>query len=620
MFFHKINFIMFLLLAGTATTLCLTIPSASALSCAAGTTPATIDCSIPAGSSGNIVNLRDVTDTSNDTKTTTVELDKSVFHRGETAHLTINDFYANLDSTIPDTITAKITSGDSPDGTPLLLTETGSSSSNFVGSFTVPSANNLGVTYSPVPTFAPRIQLTFDNAGTDGNMILADQKLSSDDEVNNGFSTVIESANLTLSNGAALNLGSTQHIVIQYNNTQLGCLVDSLSGCNTDNLSLWISPPSASPFHTFVEVAGGSSGVPLTIDTSAKTFSFDTDLTSIDSSTSGSWLFVLAFDTGGIGGSGGGITHAGFVFDVLAGIGSAEHTVTPPSFGGGSLHYSDGLTIIQGNNKTTFDISKYNQEIPKQVMISGDKVNMTFKTLEGYSPTGVVHMGLYFILPGQDMATTNSIASIVYENNSPVEITDPNNILSNSAASSGNDGKFQYTQFSFIPTKSYDKMSFLVRAWNDHMYSTDARIYDAVDTQKVVKTLPAGVVLYKNFNDLEATLENEGFYKPGIMAHIHDTSAVFNGNQAGSVCWLYDTINHTVTMVISDNNDNELASAKAILQPYEVEKKGDYTFMTFTSEQLNRWNDDQEQRTMGIEAAKAMFMAAENGLLGHRNW
>ncbi len=326
--------------------------------------------------------------------------------------------------------------------------------------------------------------------------------------------------------------------------------------------------------------------------------------------------------TGEGGGGGGGFIRPGLVLDVVLGaIGGSPYIVSPPSFGGGYYHFSDGLTLVQGTNKTIFDISKYNQEIPKQVMTSGEKVSMTFKTFESYNLEGVVHMGLYLIPRGaEDMITTNSIASIVYDNGSPVEVIDPNHILANSLASTTSDGKFQYTQFSFTPTKSYDKMSFLVRAWNDHMYSTDARIYDAVDTQKVVKTLPAGVVLYKNFNDLEATLENEGFYKPGIMAHIHDTSAVFNGNQAGSVCWLYDTINHTVTMVISDNNDNELASAKAILQPYEVEKKGDYTFMTFTSEQLNRWNEDQEQRTMGIEAAKAMFMAAENGLLGHRNW
>src|SRR4029077_18039599 len=156
--------------------------------------------------------------------------------------------------------------------------------------------------------------------------------------------------------------------------------------------------------------------------------------------------YMLAMENIGCGGgvNGGGIVSAGFVLDLLAGAGASESAhVAPPSFGGTYNHYPDGLTITQGTQKTIFDTSKYNQEIPTQVMTSGQKVDMTFKTFEGYNPKAVVHMGLYIIPRGQDMITSNSIGSIVYDQNSPLQVNDPNHILSSVSESSNSDGKFQ---------------------------------------------------------------------------------------------------------------------------------------------------------------------------------
>ena len=322
----------------------------------------------------------------------------------------------------------------------------------------------------------------------------------------------------------------------------------------------------------------------------------------------------------GGGGGGGGLIRPSLVLDFLAGSGGF---VAPPSFGGNYLHYSDGLTFTQGKDTTKFDTSKYNQELPRQVMVKGTPVNMTFKTFEGYNPEkGLIGMTLYIIPRGPDlnMDASNSIASIEWKRGTPVEVDDPNHILSKANASSSTDGKFQYTQFSFTPAKSYDKMSFLARAWNDHLGTTEVRVHDDLNTPPPPKTLPVGVVKYDIFNDLQAELEKEGFYKPTLMSHIHDTNAVFTGSDGGSVYWLYDTLKHSVTLVISDNNDNNLYSYQVELQPYAAEKKGDYKFMNFTSEQLNRWDETQEQKAMDLEAEKAMALAQEKGIMPQRNW
>jgi hypothetical protein len=272
----------------------------------------------------------------------------------------------------------------------------------------------------------------------------------------------------------------------------------------------------------------------------------------------------------------------------LGAIGCSPYVVQPPSFGGLGYHFSDGLTFTQGHNKTILDISHYNQELPKQVMIPGNKVNMTFKTYESYYSEGVIHMGLYLIPRGQNMITPNSIASIEWDKGKPIKVIDPKDILFNANASSDSDGKFQYTKFSFVPTRSYEKMSFLVRVWNDHRYTTDTRIHDdANETKPTVDILPPGVTRYDNFSDLQQALDQDQYCKPEILSHIHDTSTVFPDSQ-GKVYWLYDTVGHFVTLVTVDKNDNELFSHKSPLQPFEVEKKGDYKFMRFTVQQLNR--------------------------------
>jgi len=278
------------------------------------------------------------------------------------------------------------------------------------------------------------------------------------------------------------------------------------------------------------------------------------------------------------------------------------------------------MTITQGSNATTLDTSKYNQELPQQVMVEGQKVNMTFKTFEAYNPNGVIHMGLFIIPRGQDMITPNSLASIQYDKYSPEEVNDPNHILANATVSSTSDGKFQYTQFSFVPKKSYDKMSFLVRAWNDHLYSTDIRVHDDMIKPPAPKILPAGVVMYGNFNDLQEVLEKNGFYKPQIMAHIHSTADVFASGEEGKVYWLYDTTNHCVTLVVADKADNELGKIKQALEQYPAEQVGDYKFMKFTFQQLNRWDEKQEENYKKIEADRAMLSALEKGIMPHRNW
>jgi len=515
---------------------------------------------------------------------------------GSPTIITVNDSAANTPSL--DHILVHVTSTSDPVGVSLNLTESGGSSTgifkntNFIfytGDGLIPIGRTVTVSISDpdenthpttIDTLRVLAQSTSDIAGLSLNF--------SETGINTGiFSGKITFATVSGSSGSTLNVHAGDEVSIR----------DTISSLNANAL---ITPNPDAGFGAILAKIGD------TVTVTYQGISAD---------------ILIGNDTHHSGGGGGGlIAHPGLVLDALIGlVGGSPYVVSPPSFGGRDYHFSDGLTLTQGDNKTVFDISHYNQEIPRQVMVAGEQVHMTFKTFESYYSEGVIHMGLYFIPRGQDMQTTNSIAFIEWQKGEPVKLMDPMHILHNASATSNSDGKFQYTQFSFTPSKSYDKMSFLVRTWNDHLYTTDVRVHDAVEVPPSFKTLAAGVIRYDDIADLQEKLQREQFYKPEIMAHIHDTSSVFP-DQNGNVYWLYDTMDHSVTLVISDANDNEVYSYKSLLQPYAIEKKGDYKFMYFTVKQLSRWDTDQMQKAMKSEEERAMSVGLEKRIMPQSKW
>ena len=557
--------------------------------------PCPVAISQPVNVGDNTIFFRDFN--TPDNSTVTESLDKSSYLLSQTAILTINDFNENLDTSATDTITAQVSSVGNVN-----LNETGTNTGIFTGHFVV-SSQSISVSYTPQPNTG-RLKLTLDGVTTGGTVEFTDFIVDSSYAQNLCFIPVVHPVHVNLA-GVTLGPGG-MGVSMSYADGLLG----DQNFFTPDLLQMYFQPDGAG-WQLITDTDGNQPGFN---DFVSETVTNANPITQ-------SGLVTLGFLTGCGGGGSSGLVSAGLVLNFLASAGRAEaNVVTQSSFGGGSNHYSDGLTLTQGGTKTTFDTSLYNQEIPKQVMDKGTPVNMTFKTFESYNVQGVIHMGLYVIPRGEDMMTDNSIASIVWEKGVPTEVNDPNHILDNANASSANDGKFQYTTFSFIPTKSYDKMSFLVRAWNDHLYSTDIRVHDEIVEPPPVKALPAGVIQYDNFDDLQTALEKDQFYKPQLLSHIHGTSDVFPNSEGGSVYWFYDTIQHTVTLVIADKDDNILSSQSASLQPYAVEKKGDYKFMYFTVEQLNRWNEDQLKNAMELEAAKAMSFALEKGIILHSNW
>src|SRR5713226_1658564 len=131
--------------------------------------PCPVAISQPVNVGDNTIFFRDVNTLDN--STATVSLDKSTYHIGQTATLTINDFNENLDINAKDTITAQV----SPVGS-VLLTETGDDTGIFKGSFVVSSSPS--VSYTPELNTG-RLKLTLDGVTTPGTVEFKDLIINS---------------------------------------------------------------------------------------------------------------------------------------------------------------------------------------------------------------------------------------------------------------------------------------------------------------------------------------------------------------------------------------------------------------------------------------------------------
>ncbi len=501
----------------------------------------------------------------------------------------VNDPAANLNPAALDRVNISVKSTSDPAGITLTLTETGINTGQFTntniiftpqgGQFPIGSNKTIQILDGP----ANGSSLTRDNLGVSA-ISTSDPTGITVNFLETGVNTGIFRGNVAFktdpSSGHTLHVSAGDEVTIQ----------DKSSGLCSNLLIT----PSSNPSFGAITAKVGDTITATYNGLSATTRIGDDDLH---------------------GGGGGGViaSHPLIVLDaILSLISSGEaKVVSPPSFGGGSFHYSDGLTIIESNIKKIFDISKYTQDIPQQVLVANQPVNMTFKIYENYNPNAVIHSGLFLIPPDRDLLIPNSIASISYVRGSHVEIVDPSKLFKNASVTFKTNGTFEFVTFHFIPTRSYDKMSFLNRAWNDHLYSTDVRILDSGPRpQPVAQTLPDGITRYDDFSEMMAVLDNLSYNKPQIMSHIHHKNDVFGIDGNGSVYWLYNQTGKTVTLRITDADGNILHSHTEKLVQKDIPPVGDYKIMSFIEKRLNRWDVKMEKKFMDDEATKAFDQAS----------
>ena len=254
------------------------------------------------------ITFRDISNTL-PTPTPVISLNKSIYHIGEEAILTITDFNANLDPTDKDKPIAKVNGND------VTLTETANNSGVFVGSFIFDG--NVEVVYTPEPPEAARAMITLDLNGP-GSVTITDYIIV-DDDPNDPEVQDTEFQNLPIRpvthaivvevSGTALAPGTEVVVKMSYTN---GFFVPD---DNKANLQLY--------YDDFDELT--SWGAVTVIDDTAPDLRDTVGLTSNNGNSIIPFCcfegrYVVGFPTGSSGGGGGGMVRPGLVLHLLAGL------------------------------------------------------------------------------------------------------------------------------------------------------------------------------------------------------------------------------------------------------------------------------------------------------------
>ena len=204
----------------------------------------------------------------------------------------------------------------------------------------------------------------------------------------------------------------------------------------------------------------------------------------------------------GCGGSGGGLVINPIVLDVLAG-GTSGGDFAPPLLTISKLNLSnlpligEILNFIQNANPFTVITPLDVPSIDYPVSINGNGYLLTqyANTIQTYTgktgepvsfkmtlfdATGVEHIALYTNLRGDAREIQDSDTYVVYNEDKPLEITDPQGFFSNvNFTESEYNGKY-IADFDLTFAKPMDTSDVIIRTWDEYRNSGDIKIFYAI--------------------------------------------------------------------------------------------------------------------------------------------
>jgi hypothetical protein len=238
--------------------------------------------------------------------------------------------------------------------------------------------------------------------------------------------------------------------------------------------------------------------------------------------------------------------------------GSNSPSESRPSLGGVLLHtFSDGLRI----NGHVFDVSKFNNPVPQQVLPLDMPVSITIKQSMTRGSSTWQHAMLFMNFNGKDTTTGNADTWISIDKHDGVQVHDPNGFVTNVAIHNAFAAYDMNTTFIFTPVKQMSDSNMIIRVWDDRLSQTDAHVNGALVFGDVPATAapmvkPDWIQVFTTMQDADNVIENAGFDKPVLFSHISTVSQVWTQANTGHVLWFYDTKDLQVARVIYDANGN----------------------------------------------------------------
>ncbi|HET7337704.1 MAG TPA: ice-binding family protein, partial [Candidatus Nitrosotalea sp.] len=245
-------------------------------------------------------------------------------------------------------------------------------------------------------------------------------------------------------------------------------------------------------------------------------------------------------------------------FSFPTGSGSNSPSESRPSLGGVLLHtFSDGLRI----NGHVFDISKFNNPVPQQVLPLDKPVSIIIKQSMTRGAFTWQHEMLFMNFNGKDTTTGNADTWISLDKHDGVQVHDPNGFVTDVSIHNDFAAYDMNTTFTFTPVKQMSDSNMIIRVWDNRLSQTDAHVNGAllfgdapITAAPLVK--PDWIQVFTSMTDADNVIENAGFDKPVLFSHISTASQVWTQPNTGHVLWFYDSKDLQVARVIYDASGN----------------------------------------------------------------
>ena len=203
------------------------------------------------------------------------------------------------------------------------------------------------------------------------------------------------------------------------------------------------------------------------------------------------------------GGGGGGLIRPGVVFDVILAGGQGGADRSPPSF---TLSRSSltGLSLPDMILNVVFQANPFDPLMP----INDHSIDVPLwigdngYALFGYSQTietatvetgttapielslndasGIEHIALYTNVGGAGGEIQNSDTYIIYDEDKPLQVTDPHGLFSDVKLTSSKEGINEKFLFNIMFAKPMDTSDIIFRIWDEKRNSADTKIFDAI--------------------------------------------------------------------------------------------------------------------------------------------
>ncbi|TLX82085.1 MAG: hypothetical protein E6L00_04660, partial [Thaumarchaeota archaeon] len=273
-----------------------------------------------------------------------------------------------------------------------------------------------------------------------------------------------------------------------------------------------------------------------------------------------------------------------------------------PSFGGvGNMVFADGLTL----DGKVYDLSKFAQEIPKTIADVGQPIKIKIKEQLAHGPTDWKYVAVYMNFEGKDPETYNAHLIMSIDKNEGQKLVDPKGYIKDYTVTTELDSKYVYTTFSFIAAKAMPDSTMIVAAWDGHSRINSVHVGGAIQfgQDPVVQPhpMPSWLHVYNNVRDANFAVENAGYVKPELFAHISNTQQVWSEPNTGHVLWFFDTVNGQVAILSYDTSGNMIWHKEQILEKAPV-----VTTTTYSGQHLDRNNEIQMQNAKSSEELRSL--------------